>query len=102
MKLRPQINGPIDVGHGNYILTSPADRNGRREDEAPVGGGGADPGPEAVNGGGGGGGGGAKANANGQTSRSMRMLDGRYDVSDLLSSANTLTQPNNSKRRNEL
>ena len=97
MKLRPQINGPIDVGHGNYILTSPADRNGRREDEAPVGGG-ADPGPEAVNGGGGA----SKANNDGQTSRSMRMLDGRYDVSDLLSSANTLTQPNNSKRRNEL
>ena len=31
MKMRPQINGPIDVGYGNYILTAPAERNGRKE-----------------------------------------------------------------------
>ena len=36
MKIRPQINGPIDVGYGNYILTAPAaqQRNGRTDQAA--------------------------------------------------------------------
>ena len=36
MKIRPQINGPIDVGYGNYILTAPAaqQRNGRTDQQA--------------------------------------------------------------------
>ena len=84
MKLRPQINGPIDVGHGNYILTAPADRNGRREEEDPT----------------------DDDTANGRESRTMketkRNPDGKLDVAELLSSANTLTRPINNKQKSEL
>jgi hypothetical protein len=33
MKMRPQVSGPTDVGFGNYILTAPANREGRQLDQ---------------------------------------------------------------------
>ena len=81
MKVRPQINGPIDVGYGNYLLTAPPDRAGRREDD----------------------GGSTPSGAAGPVNRSARkMKNGKYDVSELLRLSNTLSNPNNSKRRIEL
>ena len=83
MKMRPQVNGPIDVGYGNYILTAPADRKGRKStrqknDEKAT----------------------ESDEANMRTERKhksfseKRLPDGKYDVSELLSSSNTLTNPN--------
>ncbi len=85
MKLRPQINGPIDVGYGNYILTSPPDRAGRREDEAD----GADSQPP-------------ENKESGATRSARQMANGKYDVSELLTLANTLSNPNNKKTKIEL
>ena len=94
MKIRPQVNGPIDVGYGNYILTAPAERQGRKRKKK-------DKAEER----GGGGGGGNKSQMRmerGHTvSGDMAMLDGKYDVSDLLSSTNTLTNPKVSKVQNK-
>lgn len=87
MKLRPQINGPIDVGYGNYILSVPVDKDGRRktsrseEDE---------------------GSGAEYMEEKPRQSRESRMMDGKYDVSELLSSTNTLTNPSRRKNRLEL
>lgn len=85
MKLRPQINGPIDVGYGNYILTSPPDRAGRREDEAD----GTDSSPP-------------ENKESGATRSARQMANGKYDVSELLTLANTLSNPNNKKTKIEL
>ena len=87
MKLRPQINGPIDVGYGNYILSVPVDKDGRRktsrsEDEGS--------GAEYMD------------NKPRTSRRERRMMDGKYDVSELLSSTNTLTNPGGGKERVEL
>lgn len=30
MKIRPQIDGPIDIGYGNYLLTAPVERKQRK------------------------------------------------------------------------
>ena len=91
MKIRPQVNGPIDVGYGNYILTAPADRQGRKRRKK-EGGGGED-------------GGGEDAQMRTERSRAVtgdiNLVDGKYDVSDLLSSANTLTNPKVSKVQNK-
>ena len=91
MKIRPQVNGPIDVGYGNYILTAPADRQGRKrkkKDKAEERGGGGDKSQMRME--------------RGHTvSGDIAMVDGKYDVSDLLSSANTLTNPKVSKVQNK-
>ena len=95
------MNGPIDVGYGNYILTAP--REGRRKRQ--------------------------RSNKNTKTKdRSKKdeikeedntsnmkferkqkslnvklMPDGKWDVSELLSSSNTLTNPTNEKyKKSEL
>ena len=86
MKLRPQINGPIDVGYGNYILTSPPDRAGRREDEAD----GADSSSAENN------------KESGGTRSARQMANGKYDVSELLALSNTLSNPNTKKTKIEL
>ena len=92
MKIRPQVSGPIDVGYGNYILTAPADRQGRKrrkKDKTEKSG-------ES---------GGDKSHMRmerGHTvSGDIALVDGKYDVSDLLSSANTLTNPKVSKVQNK-
>ena len=79
--MRPQVNGPIDVGYGNYILTAPADRKGRKSakqkndekenDEANM-----------------------RAERKHKSFSERKDADGKYDVSELLSSSNTLTNPN--------
>ena len=99
MKMRPQVNGPIDVGYGNYILTAPADRQGRkkkRKNEKDT--------EDGL----------AEKQGNNQSNmlrnerkkksfNDKKMPDGKYDVSDLLSSANTLTNPNVDKyKKSEL
>jgi len=88
MKLRPQINGPIDVGYGNYILSVPVDKDGRRKtsrSEEEEEGSGAEYMEEKP-----------------RQSRESRRMDGKYDVSELLSSTNTLTNPSRRKNRSEL
>ena len=89
MKMRPQVNGPIDVGYGNYILTAPGERQGRkrRKEERS--------GEESQ----------MKTERGHSVRGDLSLVDGKYDVSDLLSSANTLTNPNapeKQKRRIEL
>ena len=93
MKMRPQVNGPIDVGYGNYILTAPADRKGRKavkqnndENLTDIGG------DEEEN---------ARRERKHKIFKEKRLLDGKYDVSELLSAANTLTNPK-SRRKVEL
>ena len=94
------MNGPIDVGYGNYILTAPAERQGRKRRRKKK----KDDSDEAHD-----------ENENNavddikERDSNMRrekklvtrvgktMLDGKYDVSELLSTANTLTNPNNAK-----
>ena len=87
MKIRPQVSGPIDVGYGNYILTAPAERQGRKRKK--------------------------KEKESGDDKSEMRrerghtvsgdvtLVDGKYDVSELLSSSNTLTNPKVSKVQNK-
>ena len=82
--------------YGNYLLTAPASREGRRktsndeeekegsdeteeEDEAAEEGGGAP-----------------------RLPRRLKLVDGRYDVSELLAAANTLTNPAAGRARGEL
>ena len=89
MKIRPQVNGPIDVGYGNYILTAPADRQGRKRRKK-------DKTEESE---------GNKSHMRMErghrVSGDRALVDGKYDVSDLLSSANTLTNPKVSKVQNK-
>ena len=127
MKLRPQVQGPIDVGwlltiylqnnylqyickilktfwcyfhvvwscsrYGNYLLTSPGSREGRKKrkrkkttkDE---------PGSKSHN---------EEENEEEKDEEKLRRprlrdLEGRYDVSELLAPANTLTNPNNDRK----
>jgi len=99
MKMRPQVNGPIDVGYGNYILTAPADRQGRKKKRKNE--------KDAEDGL-------VEKQGNNQSNmlrnerkkksfNDKKMPDGKYDVSDLLSSANTLTNPNVDKyKKSEL
>ena len=91
MKIRPQVNGPIDVGYGNYILTAPAERQGRKrkkKDKTEERGGGGDKSQMRME--------------RGHTVKAdITLVDGKYDVSDLLSSANTLTNPKVSKVQNK-
>ena len=84
MKIRPQVNGPIDVGYGNYILTAPADRQGRKRKKT-------DQGDKSY----------MRRERGHRVSGDIALLDGKYDVSDLLSSANTLTNPKVSKVQNK-
>jgi len=102
IKMRPQVNGPIDVGYGNYILTAP--REGRKKkqksnkstkserkssnDET----------TETEN-----------DTSNMKSERKQKSLNvkmmpnGKWDVSELLSSSNTLTNPSNEKyKKSEL
>lgn len=82
MKMRPQVNGPIDVGFGNYILTAPADRTGREHKGQGTFH------PED---------GGRK------TARESRVLgDGKIDVSELMADSNTLTNPYSKRKKTEL
>ena len=89
-----QVSGPIDVGYGNYILTgqAQADRQGRRRRRKQKEGAATEE-EEGDN-----------------TASNMRrerghksfhdkiMSDGKYDVSELLSLSNTLTNPNNEEK----
>ena len=85
MKMRPQVNGPIDVGYGNYILTAPADRQGRKRRKKESNG------EDAQ----------MKKERKHSVTGDIAMVDGKYDVSDLLSSTNTLTNPKVSKVQNK-
>ena len=103
MKMRPQVNGPIDVGYGNYILTAPADRQGRKrrkkkkskgvvnndiEDAEEF----ADNIQERDSN--------MKRESKVVSRQGKLLKNGKYDVPELLSTANTLTNPNNSKVAN--
>ena len=90
-----QVSGPIDVGYGNYILTgqAQADRQGRRRRRKHKDGAATE-----------------EEEEEGNTASNMRrerghksfhdkiMPDGKYDVSELLSLSNTLTNPNNEEK----
>ena len=92
MKIRPQVSGPIDVGYGNYILTAPADRQGRKrrkKDKAEEGG---ESGRDKSH---------MRKERGPRVFGDIALLNGKYDVSDLLSSANTLTNPKVSKVQNK-
>jgi len=100
MKLRPQVQGPIDVGYGNYLLTSPGSREGRKkrkrkkttkdepslkshnEEEKEE-----EKGEEEE-----------EEKLRRPRKKRLRDLEGRYDVSELLAPANTLTNPNNDRK----
>ena len=103
--MRPQVNGPIDVGYGNYILTAPADRQGRRRRKKKKSKEGADNEVEEAD----------KEEEDDNikerdsnmrrekklvTRKGKTMENGKYDVSELLSISNTLTNPNNTKHIN--
>ena len=102
MKMRPQVNGPIDVGYGNYLLTAPADRQGRRRRRKKKKNKGATD-NDVVE----------EEDEDDDRDSNMRrekkvvartgktMENGKYDVPELLSTANTLTNPNNTKNRNK-
>ena len=95
MKIRPQVSGPIDVGYGNYILTAPADRQGRKgrkKDKAEEGGESGESERDRSH---------MRKERGPRVSGDIALLDGKYDVSDLLSSANTLTNPKVSKVQNK-
>ena len=89
------MSGPIDVGYGNYILTgqAQADRQGRRRRRKQKEGAAAEEGEEGDN-----------TASNMRTERGHKsfddkmMPDGKYDVSELLSLSNTLTNPNNEEK----
>ena len=83
--------------YGNYLLTAPASREGRRktsndeeEDERDAKET-EDVDEEAV-----------KAGGAPRLPRRLKVVDGRYDVSELLAAANTLTNPAAGKDRGEL
>ena len=96
------MNGPIDVGYGNYILTAPADRQGRKrrkkkskgvvendiENEEEF----VDDIQERDSN--------MKQESKVVSRQGKRLKNGKYDVPELLSTANTLTNPNNSKVTN--
>jgi len=96
MKMRPQVNGPIDVGYGNYILTGTPDRQGRVEENGQAGT--SDQLTEK-----------SRESSEVRGERRLKIVDrevsedGKYDVSELLTSANTLTNPNSNKyKKSEL
>ena len=96
MKMRPQVNGPIDVGYGNYILTGTPDRQGRVEENGQAGT--SDQLTEK-----------SRESSEVRGERKLKIVDrelsedGKYDVSELLTSANTLTNPNSNKyKKSEL
>lgn len=88
------MSGPIDVGYGNYILTgqAQADRQGRRRRRKQKEGAAAEE-EEGDN-----------TASNMRSERGHKsfddkmMPDGKYDVSELLSLSNTLTNPNNEEK----
>ena len=94
MKMRPQVNGPIDVGYGNYILTAPADRQGRKRKQQDGNNTDTDNDKKQQD-----------KESNMRSERKLKMFedkllpDGTYDVSDLLSTSNTLTNPNANKAK---
>jgi len=106
MKLRPQVQGPIDVGYGNYLLTSPGSREGRKKRKKKKKDKAEDSGLKIVQ----------PEDEEGPATEEeeerlrrprkkrlrdvdvKRDVDGRYDVSDLLAPANTLTNPNNGRK----
>ena len=91
-----QVSGPIDVGYGNYILTgqAQADRQGRRRRRKQKEGAAAEEEEEE----------GDNTASNMRSERGHKsfddkmMPDGKYDVSELLSLSNTLTNPNNEEK----
>ena len=94
MKMRPQVNGPIDVGYGNYLLTAPVDRQGRKRRRKKEQGGSKNSLEENDA---------KEKDSNMRKEKKLVMTgettksNGKYDVPELLSVANTLTNPNNSK-----
>ena len=102
IKMRPQVNGPIDVGYGNYILTAP--REGRKKKQKSNKStkserkSSNDDTTETEN-----------DTSNMKSERKQKSLNvkmmpnGKWDVSELLSSSNTLTNPSNEKyKKSEL
>ena len=100
--MRPQVNGPIDVGYGNYILTAP--REGRKKKQKSNKStkserkSSNDDTTETEN-----------DTSNMKTERKQKSLNvkmmpnGKWDVSELLSSSNTLTNPSYEKyKKSEL
>ena len=91
-----QVSGPIDVGYGNYILTgqAQADRQGRRRRRKHKDGAATEEEEEE----------GDNTASNMRRERGHKsfhdkiMPDGKYDVSELLSLSNTLTNPNNEEK----
>ena len=95
------MNGPIDVGYGNYILTAP--REGRKKkqksnkntsSEKKGSKGDTDEEDNDSN----------MKSERKQKSLSLKLMaNGKWDVSELLSSSNTLTNPSNEKyKKSEL
>ena len=99
--MRPQVNGPIDVGYGNYILTAP--REGRKKkqksnkttsSEKKGQKGDTEEEDNDSN---------MKSERKQKSLNLKRMANGKWDVSELLSSSNTLTNPSNEKyKKSEL
>ena len=88
------MSGPIDVGYGNYILTgqAQADRQGRRRRRKQKEGAATEEEEEdntASN---------MRRERGHKSFHDKIMPDGKYDVSELLSLSNTLTNPNNEEK----
>ena len=81
MKVRPQLNGPIEAGYGSYTPSHTPDRAGRRREAADAENTGHTPHK------------GSMAGAGSAALRDGRTLSGKFDVHELLSSSNTLTHP---------
>jgi len=81
MKVRPQLNGPIEAGYGSYTPAHTPDRAGRRREAADAENTGHTPHK------------GSMAAAGSAALRDGRTLSGKFDVHELLSSSNTLTHP---------
>ena len=87
-----QVSGPIDVGYGNYILTgqAQADRQGRRRRRKQKEGAATEEEEEE--------GDNMRRERGHKSFHDKIMPDGKYDVSELLSLSNTLTNPNNEEK----
>ena len=101
--MRPQVNGPIDVGYGNYILTAPREgrkkkqkssKNATKSEKTKSNKDDTDEEDNTSN---------MKSERKQKSLNVKLMPDGKWDVSELLSSSNTLTNPSNEKyKKSEL
>ena len=91
------MSGPIDVGYGNYILTAPRKgrkKNQKKSSEKKGNKGDTDEEDNDSN---------MKSERKQKSLNVKLMANGKWDVSELLSSSNTLTNPSNEKyKKSEL